>query len=162
MTEEEIATRHIWVPKVRQAIQDRAAWLLFVYRSFSKILPPEQVEARLREAIREFGHLRARRDGNALSARGWLDKHQATGAVEVFASDLVEDGPACEQQMTYCPLVEQWREEGCGEAELKLLCDIAMEGDYGRAENNGLKLEITSTIARGDGRCRLILTDSGD
>ena len=36
-----------------------------------------------------------------------------------------------------------------------------MEGDYGRAENNGLKLEITETIAQGAERCRLILTDPG-
>lgn len=161
MTEEELATRHIWVPKVRQAIKDRAAWLLFIYRSFSEVLPPEQVEQRLREAIREYGHLRAKRDGNALSARDWVDIHESSGAKDVFASDLVRGGDACEQQMTFCPLVAQWKEEGCSDAELQLLCDIAMEGDYGRAENNGLHLEITDTVARGGPRCRLILTDPG-
>ncbi len=161
MTEEEKATKHIWVPKVRQAMKDRAAWLLFIYRSFSKILPADEVERSLREAIREFGHLRAKRDGNALSARGWVDKHEDTGAIEVLASNLVRNGGTCEQQMTYCPLVEQWKEEGCNKEELKLLCDIAMEGDYGRAEKNGLNLEITETIARGAERCRLILTDPG-
>jgi hypothetical protein len=162
MTEEEKATKHIWVPKVRQAIKDRAAWLLFVYRSFSKVLPADEVEARLREAIREYGHLRAKRDGNNLSPRDWVDTHESSGAIEVFASDLVRNGDGCEQQMTFCPLVEQWKEEGCSDAELRLLCDIAMEGDYGRAENNGLNLEIRKTIAQGADRCRLILTEAGD
>ncbi len=161
MNEEEKNTKHIWVPKVRNAIKDRAAWLLFAYRSFSKVLPAEEVEARLREASRELGHLRAKRDGNNLSARGWVDTHENSGAIEVFASDLVRSEDSCQQQMTHCPLVELWKEEGCSAEELKLLCDIAMEGDYGRAENNGLNLEIADTIARGGERCRLILTDAG-
>ena len=161
MNEEEKSTKHIWVPKVRNAIKDRAAWLLFAYRSFSKVLPADEVEARLREAIREFGHLRAKRDGNNLSARGWVDTHEISGAIEVFASDLVRSEDSCQQQMTHCPLVELWKEEECSAEEIKLLCDIAMEGDFGRAENNGLNLEITDTIARGGERCRLILTDAG-
>ncbi len=77
------------------------------------------------------------------------------------SADLVRSEGSCQQQMTHCPLVELWKEEGCTAEELKLLCDIAMEGDYGRAENNGLNLEIADTIARGGERCRLILTDAG-
>ena len=134
MTEEEIATQHVWVPKVRNAIKDRALWLLYIYRSLSRSLPRETVEKHLREAIREFGHYKARKDGADFSSRKWIDGHDTKGSKVVFDSLLVRGDGVNEQQMGFCPLVEIWKEEGCTAEELQLLCDIAMEGDRGRAE----------------------------
>lgn len=159
MTEEEIATRHIWVPKVRRAIKDRAAWLLFIYRSLGEALPAEEVERHLRQAIRKFGHYKGRNDGPGFSARRWIDGHEEKGSAEVFSSKLVREEGSNEQQMGFCPLIELWREEGCTQEEIELLCDIAMEGDRGRAEEHDLEMELSETIARGASRCRLILSD---
>ena len=58
--------------------------------------------------------------------------------------------------MTFCPLVEAWRELGCDPGEIDLLCDIAMEGDRGRAAYHGISSEITHRIAKGDMYCCLV------
>ncbi len=159
MTEEELATRHIWVPKVRQAVKDRSLWLLLLYRSFSEVLPKDEVEARMRQAIRQFGHMKAERDVDDFDSAKWADNHRDKGSADVFASKQVRESGRYEQQMGFCPLVELWREQGCTPEEVNLLCDVAMEGDRGRAEHHGLKMELPATIAGGAQRCRLIVTD---
>ena len=67
--------------------------------------------------------------------------------------------------MTVCPLVDLWREEGGTPEEVRLLCDIAMEGDRGRAEYHGLEMTLPATLADGSPHCRLIVakrTEQGD
>jgi hypothetical protein len=159
MTSEEAATQHIWVPKVRAAVMDRALWLLYIYRSMSAAFPKDEVVRHLRTAIREFGHYKGRKDGPDFSSRKWIDGHDTKGSRLVFDSLLVRGEGVNEQQMGFCPLVEIWKQEGCTQEELELLCDIAMEGDRGRAEAHGMEMELEQTIARGDKRCRLVVID---
>jgi hypothetical protein len=54
-----------------------------------------------------------------------------------------------------CPLVQAWEKLGYEGKELELLCDMAMDGDRGIADQMGLTLDITKTIAAGDGCCHL-------
>ncbi len=159
MNEDELASRHIWVPKVRAAVKDRALWLLYLYRSFSEILPAQEVEARMRAAIRQFGARKGRNDAAGFNADKWADNHRNKGSADVFDSNQVRGTGHYEQQMQICPLVDLWREEGCSAVEVSLLCDIAMEGDRGRAEYHGLKMELPATLADGASCCRLIVTD---
>jgi hypothetical protein len=159
MTNEELATQHVWVPKVRAAIMDRALWLLYIYRAFAAVYPKDDVVRHLRAAIREFGHYKGRKDGAGFSSRKWIDGHETKGSKVVFDSLLFRGEGVNEQRMGYCPLVEIWKQEGCTQDELVLLCDIAMEGDRGRAEAHGLEMELEQTIARGDKRCRLVVFD---
>ena len=56
MTEEET------IKRVREAIKDRAIWFALLYRSFSKVLPPREVEKACREAIYEFGKFKGKKD----------------------------------------------------------------------------------------------------
>lgn len=162
MSEQDIATQDVWVPKVRQAVKDRAAWLLYLYRSVSKALPPDQVEKCLREAIRQFGIRKAEKDGRRITSKEWVEAHDRKGSATVFSSKLVLGEPTSEQHMGFCPLVELWREEGCTAEEVQLLCDIAMEADRARAEAHGLKMELPATLAGGAPRCRMILTNPED
>lgn len=46
-----------------------------------------------------------------------------------------------------CPLVQAWEKLGYKGKELELLCDMAMDGDRGIADQMGLTLDITKTIA---------------
>ena len=55
----------------------------------------------------------------------------------------------------YCPLVAAWEKLGCTPEEIALLCDIAMDGDRGIAEECGLDITIEKKIAEGDDTCRL-------
>jgi len=145
------------VAKVREAIKDRALYLALLYRSFSRALPPDQVEKLAKEAIYEYGRLKGQKDGGQITPEEWVDHHISKGSGAVFASRIVKARDHCEQQMTCCPLLEAWKELGCSQEEIDLLCDIAMEVDRGRADHHGILLEIPERMGRGDSLCRLVL-----
>jgi hypothetical protein len=152
MTESELV-----VQKVRHAIKDRALYLVLLYRSFSQALPADQAEKLARQAIFEYGTLRGMKDSGKMTPETWIDSHVKKGSAAVFGSRIIKAADHCEQQMTYCPLVEAWQELGCSPEEIDLLCDIAMEGDRGRAAYHKIPMEITHRIAVGDPYCCLVL-----
>lgn len=147
----------IVVEKVRAAIKDRALYLALLYRSFSKALPAEDVERLAREAIFEYGRVRGEKDSESMTPERWVDHHMAKGSGAVFQSRVSKAEDHAAQEMTYCPLMEAWRELGCTAEEMDLLCDVAMEVDRGRAAYHGLAVEIPLRIGKGDSCCRLVL-----
>ena len=152
-----MADQNLVVQKVRAAIKDRALYLALMLRSFSKVLPSQQVEALAREAIFEYGQLKGKRDHQPMTPESWVDSHVSKGSAAVFESRIVKAEDHCEQQMTFCPLVEAWQELGCSPQEIDKLCDIAMEVDRGRAAYHGIPLDITHRLAKGDSYCCLVL-----
>ena len=145
------------IKRVREAIKDRATWFALLYKSFSKALPSKQAEKLAREAIYQFGVLKGKKDGKKISPEEWVEKHMTKGSGEVFKSRIVKEADHSEQCMTFCPLIEAWMELGCTPEEVDLFCDIAMEGDRGRAEYHGIPWEIPKRLGKGDAYCQLIL-----
>jgi hypothetical protein len=145
------------VKKIRAAIKDRALYLALLYRNFSQALPADQAEKLARQAIFEYGTLRGKNDSGKMTPETWIDSHVSKGSAAVFESRVIRATDQCEQQMTFCPLVEAWQELGCSKEEIDLLCDIAMEGDRGRATYHNIPLVITHRIAAGDPYCCLVL-----
>jgi hypothetical protein len=152
---------NVVVEKVRGAIRDRALYLALLYRSFSQALPPDQVERLAREAIYEYGRIKGQSDAGRTTPEEWVDKHISKGSGAVFESRIVKGEDCCEQQMTYCPLLEAWKELGCSQEEIDLFCDIAMEVDRGRADYHGIPWEIPERMGKGDSSCRLVLKKKG-
>lgn len=150
----------ITIDKVRAAIKDRALYLALLLRSFSKSIPSAQVEASARKAIFEYGLIKGKRDNQPMTPETWVDSHVSKGSAAVFKSSIIKAEETCEQRMTFCPLVEAWKELGCSEKEIDLLCDIAMEGDRGRAAFHAIPLEITQRLAKGDPYCCLVLQNT--
>jgi hypothetical protein len=143
------------IDKVRAAIKDRATWLALLMRAFEAEFPAEQVERLARKAIYEFGRMKAARDPADFSPAAWVERHVEKGSAVVFDSDVeIRDGGAV-QRMKYCALVEAWKEMGCTPAEIDRFCDIAMEGDRGRADTHGVRMELEERIGRGDLFCLL-------
>lgn len=149
------AARKEMIEKIRAAIKDRAVWFALLYRSFQEALPQEEVERLARKAVREFGRLKALRDPVDFSPRAWVERHVEKGSSLVFDSDVEALEGKAVQKMKHCPLVEAWREMGCSEEEIRLFCDIAMEGDRGRAEAHGIGMKLQERIAQGNPFCRL-------
>lgn len=143
------------VEKVRAAIKDRAIWLALLFRSFKEALPEEEVERLARKAIYEFGRLKALKDPKGLAPADWVRRHVEKGSSLVFDSDVEAAEGFAVQRMKCCPLVEAWREMGCTEDEVRLFCDIAMEGDRGRADFHGVRMEIRERLAEGGRFCDL-------
>jgi hypothetical protein len=147
------------IAKVRAAIKDRATWFALLYRSFQEAFPASEVERLARKAIFEFGRMKARNDPADFSARAWVDKHVSKGSALVFDSDVEINEGGAVQRMKFCALVEAWREMGCSPEEIDLFCDIAMEGDRGRADAHGVRMELEERIARGNPYCQLKIFD---
>ncbi|MBI4700604.1 MAG: L-2-amino-thiazoline-4-carboxylic acid hydrolase [Deltaproteobacteria bacterium] len=145
------------VAAIRAAVKDRATWLAVLYRQLCTALPAAEVERHARAAIYEYGRLKAAKDPPGMDARLWVERHMAKGSGLVFDSEIEvrEDGAV--QRMRHCALVEAWREIGFSTEQIDLLCDIAMEGDRGRAAAHGLELAIEQRIGRGDPCCTLRL-----
>ena len=152
-------TQDEMIAKVRAAIKDRATWFALLYRSFQEALPATDVERLARKAIFEFGRMKASNDPRDFSARAWVEKHVSKGSALVFDSDVEVNALGAVQRMKFCALVEAWKEMGCSPEEIDLFCDIAMEGDRGRAEAHGVRMELEERIARGNPYCQLNIFD---
>lgn len=56
----------------------------------------------------------------------------------------------------YCPLVAAWQKQGCSDKEIDHLCDIAMDGDRGIAnEFPDFEFTLGKTIVQGNKVCEI-------
>jgi len=145
------------IEKVRAAIKDRATWFYLIYKSFKEVMSDEEVEKQLRKAIFQFGRLKAKSDPENFSPAAWVQRHKEKGSALVFDSDIEIKDDCAVQQMKFCPLVEAWKDLGCDDKEIELLCDIAMEGDRGRADGHGVRMELNERISKKDHFCNLVI-----
>ena len=143
------------INKVQAAIKDRATWFALLVRSFKEAFPEKDVERLARKAIFEFGRMKARNDPKDFSPAAWVERHVSKGSSLVFDSDVEINDKGAVQRMKFCALVEAWKDMGCTPQEIDLFCDIAMEGDRGRAHAHGVRMELEERIARGDKYCNL-------
>lgn len=148
------------IDKIRAAIKDRATWFALLYRNFKEAFPEQDVERLARRAIYEFGRLKARKDPPDFSPRAWVEKHVEKGSYLVFDSDVEVREDRSIQKMKYCALVEAWKEMGCSPEEIDKFCDIAMEGDRGRADAHGVRMALDERIGKGDLYCKLEIFES--
>jgi uncharacterized protein (DUF927 family) len=147
------------VEKVRAAIKDRATWFALLYDAFREALPEAEVERLSRKAIFEFGRLKARKDPEPFTHSDWVRRHEEKGSSLMFDSDIEYCDHHSVQKMKFCPLVEAWKEMGLSPETIAKLCDIAMEGDRGRAAAHGVQMELKETIGKGDPWCRLLIRE---
>ncbi|MDR0600015.1 MAG: L-2-amino-thiazoline-4-carboxylic acid hydrolase [Treponema sp.] len=104
----------------------------------------------LQDAAAQSG---ARRGGSCKLLKKKLFPPAGRAIFEMRILKVTDD--AFDVDFHYCPLVSAWRKQGCPPEEMDKLCQWAMEGDRGIAESFGCDLELTKTIARGDGICQI-------
>ena len=150
-------TTTVATERVNAAIKDRARYLACFCRSFATALPEAEVERLAREAIRDYGKIRAARDPAKFSPEDWVDTHLKQMG-DIFSSEIDKTETQCEFRMHSCPLLDEWQEMGCTDREQDLFCDIAMELDRGRAEAHGFECEIPLRRGKGDSLCRVVLS----
>ena len=145
--------------KIRSAIEDRATWFALLFEEFSKYLPDDKVEEISRTAIRKYGLMKAEKDPESFEPKSWVIRHKEKGSADVFSSVIEYDDDHAVQMMGYCPLVESWKKMGLSTETIDLYCDIAMDGDRGRADGHGgIVMELKDTIAKGCEYCKLVIS----
>ena len=159
MNDKEMVTQQEFISKFRAAIKDRATWFALLYQEFLTELPQETVEKTCRKAIYSYGKLKASRDNMKHNARSLLDNFVETGGAKIFDAEITETENGVLNTVRNCALIDAWKEMGCNAEEVDLFCDIAMEGDRGRAEGHGIHLELRETLGKNDDYCWICLSD---
>jgi hypothetical protein len=141
--------------KVRAAVADRAQWLALIMDAFGETLPAAEVERLARKAIYAYGRYKAAKDHAPFSAKDLIVKYVDSGAARIFDSEIEWNDQGAENRVHRCALVDGWKAMGLPPERIDTLCDIAMEGDRGRADFHGIEMSLGETIGKGDAFCRI-------
>lgn len=76
---------------------------------------------------------------------------------KIFEMDVTEmSDDKLSLEFHYCPLVSAWIKQGFSDEDIAKLCDIAMDGDRGIADNFlAFQFELGKTIAQGNLVCEI-------
>lgn len=142
---------------IRGCIKDRATWFYLLLKEAKK-LSVDADEAG-KKAIFKYGQLKGAKTGILKTPREFFDWLAAKNTRLAFAMEEinVEDDKGM-YRFHKCALCDAWRELGCTPQEVKLLCEIASEGDYGLVSSYPLELKFNCTIADGSDYCEMVVT----
>lgn len=141
----------------RDAIEHRALWMGLLFDEMENA--GVDAEAICRKAVRRCGRFhgeihKANCKGSE-DCRVFKEVFLSDVGLKTFEMETTQDEKELNVTFHYCPLVSAWKKAGFSDERIALLCDIAMEGDRGIAEKNGLNFELGDTIANGCETCRM-------
>ena len=150
-------TDDVLVNEVRAAIEHRATWMSLILDEADK--NGVDFEAIGRAAIDRTGCFHGR-NIKARLADDSMQEFQKTFLHDLgqrlFEMEIMAcDDEKLEVEFHYCALVSAWKKQGFSDERIELLCDMAMDGDRGIAETNGLDFVLGKTIAKGDDVCEV-------
>ncbi len=147
------------VSEVRKAIEHRATWMYMLLK--------EARERGLdwddfaREAVRKTGSIHGQLKLDKMKDPASMEEFQTVFAGEVsrgvFEMEVVKaDAEGYHLDFHYCPLVSAWEKLGASPDEIEHLCDIAMDGDRGIADEfDNFEFSLGHTIAEGGQVCQI-------
>jgi len=147
------------VLEIRKAIEHRATWMYLLLQEARK--RGLDWDDFARPAIRATGCL-----GGKKRREKMKDPHSMAEFTTVFAGGtsrkvfemevLAADEESYYLDFHYCPLVSAWEKLGASPEEIEHLCDIAMDGDRGIADEfPAFEFSLGKTIAQGDPVCEI-------
>ncbi len=156
--EKTVTDKH--VEDLRKAIEHRATWMYLLIDEFRKVNPKDW-EKLARAAIFRcgcfHGNTRFTKSGDLREFAKEFANETVRKIFEMDVVELTEDRLVID--FHYCPLVAAWCQFTQNREEIKMLCDIAMEGDRGIISTfPEFSMELQKTIAAGEGVCRLSIT----
>lgn len=150
---------------LKEEVKNRAR----IYTKIYKELSAEIGDKRAAEIMKRAIYARGKVKGSKLAEKiGEPDLEKLAEAfmegkdeIDVFGHQLIEAVEAGEDRallrLNQCPLVEAWTEDGLSPEEIKTMCDIAYQVDFGKFEGAGYNLEFNCRIAEGGESCDLAL-----
>ena len=105
--------------------------------------------------------MKAKKDPDPFKAKDWVIRHKEKGSADVFDSDIeyteTEATQAHEKLVLWSTHGKRWVTVP---EKVDLFCDIAMDGDRGRAEgHDNITMELHETIGKGCEFCRLVIKE---
>ena len=149
----------IVVHEVRKAIEHRATWMYLLLKEARQ--RGLEWDDFARPAIWSTGCLGGQKRQTKMTDPDDLEEFASVFAGEtsraVFEMEVVaQDAERYHLDFHYCPLVSAWKKLGASEDEIQQLCDIAMEGDRGTADQfPAFEFSLGKTIAEDEGLCEI-------
>jgi len=147
------------VTEVRKAIEHRATWMyLLLKEARERGLDWDDFA---REAVRKTGSIHGGLKLGKMEDPSSMEEFQTVFAGEtsrgVFEMELVKaDEDGYHLDFHYCPLVAAWEKLGATQEDIEHLCDIAMDGDRGVADQfEEFEFSLGDTIAEGKSVCQI-------
>jgi hypothetical protein len=140
---------------IRNQLEHRALWMYLLTDEAMKkgLSPDDYAPAAIRRCGLYQGNLLVEKAGTK-SLKGLKKVLFSRLAQWVFEMKIQRcDDDHLDINFHYCPLVASWQKQGCSDEEISKLCDYAMCGDAGIAEQFGCKLDLQKAIAHGDEEC---------
>jgi hypothetical protein len=149
----------ILVTEIRKAIEHRATWMYLLLKEAGE--RGLEWDDFARPAIFKTGCIggQSRREkmGDPNSLIDFAGVFPGETSQKVFEMEfLVQDEERYQIDFHYCPLVSAWKKLGASPEEIDQLCDIAMEGDRGTADQfSAFEFSLGKTIAGGHPVCQI-------
>ena len=147
------------INEVRKAIEHRATWMyLLLKEARERGLAWDEFA---RPAIFATGCLNGQKKLAKMQDPGSMKEFSTVFAGDtsrgVFEMELIKvDDESYHLDFHYCPLVAAWKELGATQEEIEHLCDIAMDGDRGVADQfEAFEFSLGDTIAAGGSVCQI-------
>jgi hypothetical protein len=141
-------------------IKNRAKIYLLLYRELSTEVGEEKANEIMKRAI----YTRGKEKGLQLTERIKepslrelaIAFVEGKGDMDAFGHEVVrEKSDHVILRLNRCPLVDTWKDEGLSPVEIKKMCDIAYQVDFGKFEQAGFKLSFDCRIAEDAESCDL-------
>ena len=147
------------VLEIRKAIEHRATWMyLLLQEALKRGLDGDDFA---RPAIYTTGCLGGQKRREKMENPGSMEEFATVFAAgtsrAVFEMEvLAADADKYYLDFHYCPLVSAWEKLGAAPEEIEKLCDIAMDGDRGIADQfPAFDFSLGKTIAGGHQVCEI-------
>lgn len=144
---------------MRNLIKDRGKYLYQLAVSAKKN-DPDNWEKIFREGLTEYGCANFRaKFANVEGLDQFVETYLSDTTKKIFDSDLIEkDDEHLVIKAGYCPLMHAWVESGGSDEFVKLLCDIAMDGDRAMVNSiPSLDFSLRKSLAFGDDQCEFFV-----
>ena len=147
------------IETMRAMIKDRGKYL-YQLAVACKDAYPDTWEETFRSALTKYGcanFLAKFNDVKTLDE--FINRYLSDTTKKVFDSDLIEkDEKHLVIKAGYCPLMHAWVESGGSDEFVKLLCDIAMDGDRAMVNSiETLDFSLQKSLAFGDHQCEFLV-----
>lgn len=147
------------IEAMRSMIKDRGKYLYQLAVACKKD-NPDTWEASFRRGLTEYGcanFLAKFKEVKTLDE--FINKYLNDTTKKIFDSDLIEkDEKHLVIKAGYCPLMHAWIESGGSDEFVKLLCDIAMDGDRAMVNSiDTLDFSLRKSLAFGDHQCEFLV-----
>jgi predicted ArsR family transcriptional regulator len=147
------------IEKIRAAHRKRAEYMYFIFQELLSDLGQEKAEKILRRALKRTGQHYGSRMHRERTPSGFIRFLEGSSHEDTFDRNVRErNEDKCTFTLGYCPLIAAWKELGLDAQEIGVLCDIAMETDFGMMEELGLHLDLTRSLGSGDNLCEMVIT----